>query len=376
MKKHAMGAARRRRGSGLSLMVVMSVVVTGLIVALAWSSGLQAQASANRIKADESFYAADAAVQWAIYQLRQDPTWRPTAGQTVKVNGWTCTLDYTDVGSPTGVLGNPLTFSSRATKSGAPSSETVTATVQGTLKYAPQFYSQKDLTIAQSATIKGDIQTLGKLTINGPGASAMGKVSGTVKAKKTVTDNNPTGSATYFASTPTANVAALGSPTQTVQQVHDNLIALGYVDISVIEDYTTSPGKLILDFTKAGGKPVRVPGPGPYGYSGTVGIKGSGTLIMEGSITFGGGFPFNTTTANMNVVVMGDVTVNPGPININGSFYVKGNWVQNGAYTLKGTILAEGTMQLLGTGTVDVGTPPTFDPRYIPRITTYVGSLP
>jgi hypothetical protein len=78
----------------------------------------------------------------------------------------------------------------------------------------------------------------------------------------------------------------------------------------------------------------------------------------------------------MNLIIMGDATLNPGPLNITGSFYVKGNWVQNGAYNLKGTVMSEGTTQLLGTGTVDTATPPTFDPRYIPRITSYVGTLP
>jgi hypothetical protein len=370
-------AGRRRRGSGLSLMVVLSVVVTGLIITLAWSAGLQAQVSANRIKADESFYAADAALQWAIYEMRQDPTWRPAANQTVAVNGWTCAISYTDVGSPTGVLGNPLQFTARASKNGVASSETVSATVAGVLKYAPQFYSGGDLTIAQSANINGDIETLGKLTINAPtGGAAVGKVKGNVKAKKNVTDNNPTKSPTYFASTPVGSDNTLAAPSQTIQQVHDNVLALGYVDVSTILDYTSYPGKIVLDFTKAGGKPVRVTGASSYSYGGAVGIKGSGTLVMEGSVTFGGGFPFNATTANMNLIIMGDATLNPGPLNITGSFYVKGNWVQNGAYNLKGTVMSEGTTQLLGTGTVDTATPPTFDPRYIPRITSYVGTLP
>jgi hypothetical protein len=355
----------------------MSVVVTGLVLTMAWSSGVQSQVTNDRVKSDEGFYAADAAVQWCIYQLRQDPTWRPTAGQTVAVNGWTCAISYTDVGTPTGVLGNPLKFSATASKSGVASRGAVTATVQGVLKYAPQFHSAGDLTIAQSANINGDIETLGKLTIQAPtGGAAVGKVKGKVKAKKTVTDNNPSVSPTFFSSTPVGSDSTVAAPSQTVQQVRDNMMALGYVDINSIMDFTTYPGKMVLDFTKAGGKPVHVPGPGPYSYSGAVGIIGSGTLIIDAPITFGGGFPFNTTTANMNVVVMGDVVVNPGPININGSFYVKGNWTQNGAYTLKGTIVSEGTTQLLGTGTVDVGTPPQFDPRYIPKITAYGGNLP
>ena len=92
--------------------------------------------------------------------------------------------------------------------------------------------------------------------------------------------------------------------------------------------------------------------------------------------TFSGGFPFNQASATFNLVIKGNATLSPGPLNFNGSFYVKGNWTQGGSYAIKGTIVCEGTCNIGGTGTVNVSQPPSFDPRYLPTITNYYGNLP
>ena len=80
----------------------------------------------------------------------------------------------------------------------------------------------------------------------------------------------------------------------------------------------------------------------------------------------------------MNLVIDGDVNFNGSGtgISIIGSFYVTGNWSQTGVYNFKGTVMVDKTTALNGTGTVDVALPPSFDPRYVPRITSYTGLLP
>ena len=70
--------ARRRRGSALSLGILVSVILTGLVMAMAWALGAQTEVAAVRARADDARYAADAALTWSMYQLRQDPAWRPT----------------------------------------------------------------------------------------------------------------------------------------------------------------------------------------------------------------------------------------------------------------------------------------------------------
>jgi hypothetical protein len=381
--------ARRRRGSALSLGILVSVILTGLVMAMAWALGAQTEVAAVRARADDARYAADAALTWSMYQLRQDPAWRPTTSpmQTAMVNGWTCKITYVDLGpsllgTAAGVLGNPLKFTVVATRSDTPASATVVATIQGVLAYAPAFWATSNLTVAQSAKVVGDVETLGSLTINGPGASPLQSATGIWKARGLLTDNNPAQTNTYFTNPtkPAGSIATLAAPPQTVTQIYNNLLAGPTVPVSSILTTDPGTGKLILDFTKAGGKPVVVSGGGPYSYGSAVGIKQSGTgndtLVLDNSVTFSGGFPFNQASATFNLVIKGNATLSPGPLNFNGSFYVKGNWTQGGSYAIKGTIVCEGTCNIGGTGTVNVSQPPSFDPRYLPTITNYYGNLP
>lgn len=376
---------RNPRGSALSLMIVVSVVITGLVITMAWAAGLQVSTATARAKGDEATYAAEGAMQWAIYKLRQDPAWRPT-GTSPVVNGWTCAITYTDVGTPTGMLGNPLKFTVSATKSGTDASSRMTATVAGALAYVPQFWSMGDLTIAQSANINGDVETQGKLTINPPtsGAVVNKGAKGKVKAKGAVVDNNPgpSGSGKYFTDTPVANSTNVSTPSMSAAQVYNTLKAGPTADIMSCLTYIS--GKPCIDFSKAGGKPVVYTGPASY--VGSVGIINSSTPAndtfivnsTDGTVDFSGTFPFNTTTAKMNLVINGDVSFNGSGtgIKIEGSFYVAGDWVQNGVYSFKGTVMVDQTTNLKGTGTVDVAVPPSFDPRYVPRITSFTGQLP
>jgi Tfp pilus assembly protein PilX len=372
----------RQRGSALVIMIILSVVITGMVMCLAWSSGIEAQSVGNRAHTDDAVNAAEGALQWAIYELRQSPTWRPTTVKPV-VNGWTCTVSYTDMGSPAGAVGNPLKITVVAKKATTAASATVSAKVAGVLAYTPLFYSSGSMVISESATLLGDMQTQGALAINGPGSLALGRASGILKAVGAFADNTPANDSAYFGSVnrPAGNATGLTTPTQTVQQIYNNLTTATAgnpsptVDFSQIEDWST--GNLILDFTKANGKPVLLHGFAPYTYGANVGIRGSGTLIIaDGDVTFSGGFPFNASSANLNLVCMGNANFSSGPLTFNGSFYVKNNWNQTGSYNISGTILVNGTSSIGGTGTVNVASPPAYDPRYVPRITGYYGNLP
>jgi Tfp pilus assembly protein PilX len=359
------------------LVVLISVTITGLVLVMAWSAGVNSQMTSTSIKSDQAQYAAESAVQWAICELEANPGWRPTApNNTVTVGGWPCTITYSDLGTPVGAVGNPLEFTATAARAGTAAKGTVSATVTGAVAYAPAFVTSSNLTLAESATIQGDVETLGSLTVNGPGGSTMGTATGEVKAAKMYIDNNASKTSTYFkGGTPAGNVSSLAAPSQTVQQIYNTLMAGPTIPVESILDYSV-PGKVTLDFTKAGGKTVVVSGSSSYTYDGAVGIKGSGTIVVDGDMNFGGGFPYNAATANINIVTLGNATFTNGPFNVNGSFYVKGNWVQSGAYNMQGTVIVNGTSTIGGTGTINVATPPAFDPRNKPRVTTYYGNLP
>jgi Tfp pilus assembly protein PilX len=375
-----------RRGSALSLVVIVSVIVTGLILTLASSAGLQASSASDRTKSDEALYAAEGAMQWALYQLRQNPAWRPS-GTSPVVNGWTCAVSCTDLGTPTGVVGNPLKFSVSATKSGTVSTARISATVQGALAYVPQFWSMGNLSIAQSVTMAGDIQTMGNLTVNPPtsGVVLTKGVKGTVKAKGTVTDNNPgaLGSGKYFTTAPVGNATDVSSPSMKAADIFNTLKNGSTTPLSSCLIYIS--GKPVIDFSKAGGKPIYYSGSADY--IGGVGIINSSnpsqdTFIVDandGTVNFTGTFPFNQAVATMNLVLNGNVNFNGSGttgISITGSFYVTGNWLQAGVYNFKGTVMTDKVTTLAGTGKVDIQAPPAFDPRYVPRVTSYVGNLP
>jgi hypothetical protein len=361
---------------------MVSVIVTSLVLSLAWASGIDARFAGDSVKSDEAFYAAEGALQWAVFQMRQDPSWRPT-GQTPVVNGYTCTISYTDLGTPAGMLGNPLRFTAVATRSGVDATGTSSATVAGVLAYVPQFWTLGNLSIAQSATIKGDVETMGKLTITPPasGAVVTKGAKGKIKAKKDVQDTNPTGSATYFTYTPVANSTDVTPPSMTAAQVFNALKNGPTVPLSTVLIYD-SAGHPILDFSKAGGKPVYYNGPASY--VGSVGIKNSSnpandTFLIDNTANFTGTYPFNAPTAQMNLLINGDVVFNGSGtkgISITGSFYVTGSWTQQGTYNFNGTIMCDNNSVISGSGTIDVSVPPSFDPRYIPRITSYIGRLP
>jgi hypothetical protein len=377
---------RRRRGTAMAMIVVVAVVITGLVLTIAAAAGIQSSSASTRTRSDEALYAAEGAMQWAIYQLRQDPAWRPTGVNPI-VNGWTCTISYTDLGTPTGAAGNPLKFTVVASKAGVASTATTSATVKGALAYVPQFWSMGNLSVAQSVTIAGDVQTMGNLTINPPtsGAVLNKGVKGTVKAKGTVTDNNPgaNGSGKYFTTTPVANATDVSSPSKKSADIYNTLKAKPTASIDSCLVYVS--GKPVIDFSKAGGKPILYSGPADY--IGSVGIINSSnpsndTLIVNATdvnVNFTGTFPFNQPTAQCNMVINGNVFFNGSGttgISITGSFYVTGTWSQTGVYNFKGTVMADKTTTLAGTGKVDIQAPPSFDPRYVPRITSYTGNLP
>ena len=75
---------RSRRGSALSLAIIVSVVLTGMVLALAWVASLHVDLGARIPKVDAAFYAAQAGLNHGIWKFRHDNQWnRSTRGGSI-----------------------------------------------------------------------------------------------------------------------------------------------------------------------------------------------------------------------------------------------------------------------------------------------------
>ncbi len=87
---------RSPRGSALSLTIIVSLVLTGLAMSVAWLSTVHASMAGQIPKMDASFYAAEAAAQHAVWKFKHDNTYTydfsngsPTPLGSIVVNGTT-----------------------------------------------------------------------------------------------------------------------------------------------------------------------------------------------------------------------------------------------------------------------------------------------
>jgi hypothetical protein len=97
-----MRANRHRRGAALALCIVISTVLTGLVMALAWAASAHAALAGQVPKVDASYYAAEAGLQHAVWKFRHDNQWRATAAApltgsiTMYDTPWTYQVTCTD----------------------------------------------------------------------------------------------------------------------------------------------------------------------------------------------------------------------------------------------------------------------------------------
>jgi len=87
------------------MMVLISVILTGLVMTIAWAAGVQAQIAGASIHTDQALLAAESAGQWAVWKFKQDNSWRqttvPTTLPTLAIgpNTFTYSLTCLDAGS-------------------------------------------------------------------------------------------------------------------------------------------------------------------------------------------------------------------------------------------------------------------------------------
>jgi hypothetical protein len=89
------------RGSALTLAIVVSIVLTGLIVSLAWVASAQTHYTANLSKIDQAFFAAEAGaqrVQWYCKHYRMGSIASPLNGS---VGGFGYSVNWSNVAGST-----------------------------------------------------------------------------------------------------------------------------------------------------------------------------------------------------------------------------------------------------------------------------------
>jgi len=67
---------RLRRGTALVMLVLVSVVITGLILTIAWAAGAQSQSTGASIHLDQANMAAESAGQLAVWNFKKNNSWR------------------------------------------------------------------------------------------------------------------------------------------------------------------------------------------------------------------------------------------------------------------------------------------------------------
>ncbi|MGN6368984.1 MAG: LamG domain-containing protein [Phycisphaerae bacterium] len=88
-----------RRGSALVLAVLVSVVITGLVLTIAWAAGAASETTANAVRLDQATMAAESAGQLAVWHFKNNNSWRqataPSSLPTITIGSGTYTYALT-----------------------------------------------------------------------------------------------------------------------------------------------------------------------------------------------------------------------------------------------------------------------------------------
>src|SRR4051812_47337909 len=90
---------RRIRGSTLALAVIVSVIVTGLVMTLAWSAGQQSQMTSAYAKLDGAYAAAETGLNRAVWYVKKSKLATATSPMTGTINGYSYSVTWTTSGS-------------------------------------------------------------------------------------------------------------------------------------------------------------------------------------------------------------------------------------------------------------------------------------
>ena len=341
----------QRRGSALVMVVIISVVITGLVMTMAWAGGVQAQMTANLMKVDQAYYTAEAGLQRVAWYCK---------------NGKMGTIT-----SPlTGTLGSYAYSASWVTVSGS----TIRITSRGSL-------GSVEYTCYQTVTPPSSPGTM--LTVGGNMDISNVHVTGDVMITGNATTSqgataNVTGNLTYGGTFDATHITVTGTKTH----ASSSMPTIDYTSLqsSAALTYNSSQTNKVFDFTL-------LPGPNPVIYvAGNVTnptVIGSGTIVASGTIGFGGSI-IGTAIKPVYFVSESSMSID-GTLTLTGGLYAKTQIALNADYQITGPLVCGGYVSNSGSGNtekINSGTLPSFDPRSggvgggRTNFTSFAGPLP
>lgn len=325
-----------RRGTALALIIIVSVVVTGLVMTLAWAAGAQSQSVTQQRNLDRALYIAEAGMQRMAWYCRNSQL-NAVAGQSLSgsVNGGTYTASYTVVS------GSTIRVTSTGVYSGA--SYTLAVNITPPSGGVAAFASVGDFD-NKNITVVGDVAVGGTYTNGGNGS----------------TDGNLT-----YTVTATNTSAVTGTIAQSAFQTIDfNALGATLTGTSGAIAGLSGTGRT-YNFNAAGGtnKVIYVTGDVT-----NPAFSGTGTIYINGNITFTNP---NTTVGSssnpVNIVCSGKITFEKKST-VYGSLYAGGN-IDRAQLDVVGVVYSGGVFKA-NSGMCSMTTPSSGAPWFDPRLTS------
>jgi hypothetical protein len=355
-----------RRGSIVAYMlVILLVLVAGVVMTTATASAMQAQMSSLQTRRDQAYYAAEAGIQRAFYEVEYGswqttmtyPQLTGTVGNSSYVvtatgSGWNSAVAVKSVG----------TLASDTSVSCAITVTFVPKTLVPAISLGAGISEAGNITIDGNAMIKSNINLKGMIAINGTfiyGGVNNGKTGPEFVWQDPATIPVP----------PSVYYDPTGTPPPDPSKVV-NVTPMVAAGSGAVELSSSSPST--LDFRTASN--------GVLYYFGDielnkVDVYGSGTLVVFGNILVKNG-GFGDSLDPVNLIATGDIAT-IAKFRIYGSLYANGDITHQGQFDVTGTVNGQlsmyATNSKLGVGGVTINRAPT--PPFDPRVTAGSGSV-
>lgn len=340
--QHPMGGpttARRRGTIIVYMLIVLTVVITGLIVTMGVAGGTQVQVASLTFHRDQAFYAAEAGIQHAFWQVEYNnwiargypalsgSTESGSYRVTVTLNGWN----------------SPVTVQAVGTAASNPQAQCTIHASLGQRYKIPAVSLGGDFSGGGGVHVTGDIYTRGAITQHGNFTVYGGNIFATNTIRSGVSYD--TG---YTGHPGTPDVPAPPD----VLAIANALRATAGAVQATDPDNLVFPASGILyylgDF---------------YQGSKKASITGDGTLVVFGNVDIKKADCF--VGHQVNIVCTGTFTTEGGSkFNLAGSVYAHGAISSQSQFAVQGVIVSEAGLDTQGQGgDVSILPVPAWDPR-------------
>jgi hypothetical protein len=340
------------------MVVLLGAVTVGVASTLAITAGVGSEVSALTLHRDQAFYAAEAGIQRAHYEVEYGAWVNPPVvnGRPVYVS-YTSTIGpctYTISASGAG-FNAPAVITSVGTYTADPRiKSTITVTLQPAtfipaLTVGSGISEAGNITVDGNVLVKGNINLKGSVTINGT------LQYGGTQSNLSYAVYNPN-----IPAPPEIWYDPSGTKTAPADAINVNSL-IGVSDASRFTDTTPKT----LDFTNHRVLYIVVPANQSLTLK-NVNVYGSGTLVVIGDVNIQNGVGDQTDA--VNIVSTGTIATQ-GNFRIFGSMYAGKDMTHQGQFQVTGVLSAEGSMYPTqsnngaGGATIVRALPPWFDPR-------------